>query len=308
MALIEFFKRKGQSGFGYGSTAEEVTRKLDLKDFTYLLTGCNSGLGLETLKTLCMRGANVLACARTIDKANYVCSRISTRAIPLSCDLSEPESINKAIIRIKSMGLLLDGIIANAAIMALPKLQKKFGYELQFFNNHVGHFILITGLISSLKSNGRIVMLSSLSHKKSYKEGIQFDNLSGDKEYSPWLAYGQSKLCNILFSNHLASHILSKNQTSNSLHPGMIPTNLNRHLHPIRVAAFRCAKPLILKTIPQGASTQCYVATKPELSNVSGSYFVDCNIAKPSKYAEDSSLALRLWEHTKEIIRYLNKV
>ena len=304
MALIEFFKRKGQSGFGYGSTAEEVTRDLDLKGFTYLLTGCNSGLGLETLKTLCMRGANVLACARTIDKAKYACSRISTRAIPLVCDLSEPESINKAIIRIKSMGLLLDGIIANAAIMALPKLQKKFGYELQFFNNHVGHFILITGLISNLKSSGRIVMLSSLSHKRSYKEGIQFDNLSGDKGYSPWLAYGQSKLCNILFANHLASQILSKNQTSNSLHPGMIPTNLNRHLHPIRVAAFRCAKPFILKTIPQGASTQCYVATNPKLSNITGSYFVDCNIAKSSKFAQDSSLALKLWEQTEKIIRY----
>ena len=124
MALIEFFKTKGQSGFGYGSTAEEVTRNLDLKGFTYLLTGCNSGLGLETLKILCMRGANVFACARTIDKAIHACSKISTRAIPLACDLSEPDSIKKAIVQIKSMGLLLDGIIANAAIMALPKLQK----------------------------------------------------------------------------------------------------------------------------------------------------------------------------------------
>ena len=305
MALIEFFKKKRQSGFGYGSTAEEVTRDLNLKGFTYLITGCNSGLGLETLKVLCMKGANVFACARTIDKAIQACSKISTRAIPIVCDLSEPDSIKKAIAQIKSMGLLLDGIIANAAIMALPKLQKKYGYELQFFNNHVGHFILITGLISELKSNGRIVMLSSLSHKKSYKEGIQFDNLSGDKEYSPWLAYGQSKLCNILFANHLASQILSKNQTSNSLHPGMIPTNLNRHLHPIRIAAFRCAKPLILKTIPQGASTQCYVATNPNLSKVTGSYFVDCNIAKSSKYAQDSLLAFKLWEKTAEIIRHL---
>ncbi len=305
MALIEFFKRKGQSGFGYGSTAEEVTRDLNLKGFTYLLTGCNSGLGLETLKILCMRVANVLACARTMDKAIQGCFKISTRAIPLACDLSEPDSIRKAIVQIKSMGLLIDGIIANATIMALPKLEKKYGYELQFFNNHVGHFILITGLISVLKSNGRIVMLSSLSHKQSYKEGIQFNNLSGDKEYSPWLAYGQSKLCNILFANHLASQILSKNQTSNSLHPGMIPTNLNRHLHPIRVAAFRCANPFILKTIQQGASTQCYVATNPKLSNVTGSYFVDCNIAKSSKYAQDSLLANRLWKKTKEIVKNL---
>ena len=103
----------------------------------------------------------------------------------------------------------------------------------------------------------------------------------------------------------LASQILSKNQTSNSLHPGMIPTNLNRHLHPIRVAAFRCARPLILKTIPQGASTQCYVATNPKLSNVTGSYFVDCNISKASKHAQDASLALQLWEKTEEITRNL---
>jgi NAD(P)-dependent dehydrogenase (short-subunit alcohol dehydrogenase family) len=304
MSLIEFFKKNGSSGYGYGSTARDVTRNLNLSGCTYLLTGSNSGLGLETLKILTMRGARIIACFRTLEKAKFVCETLpqKNRVIPIAFDLSEPDSIRDAITKVAKLGYQLDGIIANAAIMALPNLQQKFGYELQFFTNHVGHFILVNGLLSQLKADGRVVILSSVSHKMSYRDGIQFENLSGEKEYSPWSAYGQSKLCNMLFAKHLATRMPKSNQTSNSVHPGMIPTNLTRYLPAIRVAIFHLASPLILKSVSQGSATQCYVVTNPKLRNITGSYFVDCNVAIPSHYGQDAEMALELWKRTEKIV------
>ena len=304
MSLIEFFKKNGSSGYGYGSTAKDVTTNLNLSGCTYLITGCNSGLGLESLKILIMRGARVIACFRNLDKAKSTIRSLPQpdKVIPIVFDLSEPNSIRQAIKKIKNVGYQLDGIIANAATMALPKLKQKFGYELQFFTNHVGHFMLVKDLLSLLKPEGRVVTLSSVSHKHSYKDGIQFDNLSGEKEYSSWSAYGQSKLCNMLFAKHLATIMPMSNQTSNSVHPGMIATNLTRHLPAIRVAIFHLARPLILKSIPQGAATQCYVATNSKLCNITGSYFVDSNLAIPNHYGQDSEMASELWKRTEEIV------
>ena len=91
------------------------------------------------------------------------------------------------------------------------------------------------------------------------------------------MAYGQSKLCNLLFAKHLAKKI-KKNQTSNSLHPGMIATNLNRHLPSYRQFLFKLSENIFLKSIPQGAATQSYVLTNPDLDEISGYYFSDCNI------------------------------
>ena len=88
--------------------------------------------------------------------------------------------------------------------MALPKLEKAIGYELQFFTNHIGHFLLVTGLIDRLAPEGRVVMLSSAAHNMAPKGGIAFDNLDGSKGYSAWVAYGQSKMANLLFAKELS--------------------------------------------------------------------------------------------------------
>ena len=91
--------------------------------------------------------------------------------------------------------------------MALPELKQAFGYELQFFTNHIGHFMLVTGLLDQLTETGRVVMVSSDAHKGAPKVGIEFDNLSGERSYSPWNAYGQSKLANLLFAKELAKRL-----------------------------------------------------------------------------------------------------
>ncbi len=305
MSLLAMIKPKGPSGFGYGSTAEDVTAGLSLSGKTYLLTGCNSGLGLETLRVLTLRGAHVIAAARTPEKARAACASVKGPTTAVACELAEPGSVRACITAVKALNIPIDGIICNAGIMALPKLNRAYGYELQFFTNHIGHFILVTGLIDALAAGARVAVLSSRAHEGAPKGGIEFDNLSGEKGYSAWRAYGQSKFANLLFAKELARRFSGTARTANALHPGVIfDTNLTRSMNVPRVIfnpVVGLSNLIVLKTIPQGAATQCYVATNPALAAVSGQYFVDCNIARPRADAEDPLLARRLWDVSEKI-------
>lgn len=302
MSVYELFKKKGPSGFGYGSTAEQVTEGLSLDGKTYLVTGCNSGLGQEALRVLALRGAKVIGTARSVDKAKAACDAIQGQTVPLACELSDPASVRACVAEVKRQGLKLDGIIANAGIMALPKNEQKFGTELQFFTNHVGHFMLVTGLLEQLTETGRVVMLSSAAHTMAPKAGIEFDNLSGEKGYSAWKQYGQSKLANLLFAKELARRFAGTKKTANAVHPGVINTNLGRHMNPVANFFFGVFGPLVLKSVPQGAATEVFVATHPSLANVSGEYFADCNVAKARADADDAALAKKLWDVTEQLV------
>lgn len=305
MSLYELFKKKGPSGFGYGSTAEQVTEGLSLDGKTYLVTGCNSGLGQEALRVLALRGAKVIGTARTVDKAKAACDAIQGQTVPLACELSDPASVRACVAEVKRQGFKLDGIIANAGIMALPKNEQKFGTELQFFTNHVGHFMLVTGLLDQLTDTGRVVMLSSAAHTMAPKSGIEFDNLSGEKDYAPWKQYGQSKLANLLFAKELARRFAGTRKTANAVHPGVIRTNLGRHMNPVANFVFGVFGPLVLKSVPQGAATEVFVATHPSLATVSGEYFADCNVAKARADADDAALAKKLWDVTEQLVAAL---
>lgn len=302
MSLLSMLKGKGASGFGYGSTAEEVTEGLDLSGKTYLVTGCNSGLGLETMRVLCLRGAHVIAAARTTEKATNAIAEVSADGTPVACELSDPASVRACVEAVKQTGRTLDAIICNAGIMALPKLNKSNGYELQFFTNHIGHFILVTGLEEQLAEDGRVVVVSSAAHLQAPKETIEFDNLDGSKRYNAWRNYGQSKMANILFARHLSKRFEGTKRTANALHPGVIQTNLGRHMGSIVKVFFGLFTPLFLKNIPEGAATQCYVATHPSLADVSGEYFADSNLKKTRKDARNDETAAKLWAKSEEIV------
>ena len=295
------FKGKGPSGFGYGSTAEDVTAGLDLSGRTVLLTGCNSGIGKETLRVLAMRGAHVIAAARTLGKARAACDSVGGKTTPVACELSDPASVRACAAEVIALGKPLDAIICNAGIMALPKLEQKHGYELQFFTNHIGHFILVTSLLDSLADKGRVVIVSSDAHNGAPSEGIQFDNLSGERGYRPWASYGQSKLANLLFAKQLAKRLAGTGKTANSLHPGVIHTNLARSMNPIAKGALAIAGPLVLKSAAEGAATQCYLAMHPNVEGVSGEYFADSNVSKSSSKGRDDALAAKLWEVSEKI-------
>jgi WW domain-containing oxidoreductase len=308
MSVYGLLKGKGPNGFGYGSTAEDVTRGLSLQGRTILVTGCNSGLGFEAMRVLAQRGARVIGAARTLDKANAAAATVGGTAEGIACELADPASVRACVETVRRKGVALDAIIANAGIMALPKLNQAFGYELQFFTNHIGHFILVTGLLDRLADDGRVVMLSSAAHMMAPKEGIQFDNLSGAKGYKGWTAYGQSKFANLLFAKELALRFKGTRKTANAVHPGVINTNLGRHLGIpdfIAKAGYGIANALFLKTIPQGAATECYAAANPGAATLNGEYLADSNVAKPRPDSGDPGLARRLWEVSEQIVAKL---
>jgi NAD(P)-dependent dehydrogenase (short-subunit alcohol dehydrogenase family) len=304
MSLLSRFTRPGPSGFGYASTAEEVTRGLDLRGKTYLLTGCNSGLGFETLRVLASRGARLIATARSLDKAREACARAGGDTRPLACDLAEPASVRACAASLSRDGAPLDAIICNAGIMALPQLTQVYGYEKQFFTNHIGHFLLVVTLLPVLAPEGRVVVVSSDAHRRAPKGGVQLDNLSGERGYRPWTAYGQSKLANLLFARELARRLPQPRQSANALHPGVIATNLARDTPLAMQLGLAVLSPLALKSIPQGAATQCYVTTNPGLV-ANGEWFSHCNIARSSRLGNDPELARRLWDASERIVQKL---
>jgi NAD(P)-dependent dehydrogenase (short-subunit alcohol dehydrogenase family) len=307
MSLLALIKgSRGASGFGFASTAEDVTAGINLTGKTILITGINSGLGQESGRVLSMRGAHIIGLARTLEKAQQGCASLSGPSTAIACELSEPTSVRTAVSQIVSSGQKIDVLLCNAGIMALPELHKSNGYELQFFTNHIGHFILVTGLLDSLTDDGRVVMLSSAAHTMPYKEGIQFDNLSGEKEYTGFRAYGQSKLANVLFANELAKRFAGTGKTAYSVHPGGIATNLGRHMQGPSTYMFALVGWIGMKSVPQGAATQCYVSTSPEAPQHSGNYFADSNVKAKSKHGQNDEMGQKLWQVSEEIVAQLN--
>lgn len=295
--------RTPRSPFNRRSTAEQVISGIDLGGKTVLITGCNSGLGFETAQVLAGRGAHVIGAARTRQKAQRAAERISGQITPVACELSDLDSVATCADKVRSMNQPLDVVICNAGIMALPELQQKYGLEMQFVTNHLGHFVLVNRLLERVKQapQGRVVMVSSLAHYSSVAGGINFDNLSGSKRYHPFQFYGQSKLANLLMSNELARKLAGSKATSNAIHPGIIMTPLARNIGSLRTMLASIVSWPVTRSVQQGAATQCYVATAPALEGVSGRYFVDCNPARMSAHAQDPALARRLWAISEEL-------
>ena len=289
-----------KTSFDKTSTAEQVTAGMNLTGMTALVTGCNSGLGLETMRVLASRGAHVIGAARTTEKAESACASVSGKTTPLVVELTDLPGIVAAANQVADLDIPIDMLILNAGIMAVPELHQANGVELQFAVNHLGHFLLENRLHDQVMAAkaGRVVVLSSGAHRWAPEEGIQFDNLSGDKGYEPREAYGQSKTANGLFSRELARRLADTSATPNSLHPGVIMTNLDRYMPP----RDRDPNDPRFKSIPQGAATQCYVATSSDLDGVTGYYFSDCNPAMPNDNMQDDEMAARLWEVSEELV------
>jgi WW domain-containing oxidoreductase len=288
--------------FGKSSTAEEVTAGIDLTGKLALVTGVNSGIGFETMRVLAKRGAHVIGTARTLAKAEAACGQVSGKLTALACELESQDSIRACARSVEGLGRPLDLCIANAGIMALPKRELVNGIEKQFATNHLGHFLLISLLRPRIEGadGARVVIVSSAAHLQAPAVGIAFDDLGAERSYGAWRAYGQSKLANVLFAKSLARR-LGPSRTANALHPGVIGTNLGRNMNPLLGTVMGLVMRPFGKSIPQGAATTCYVATRPELVGVTGQYFSDCAVKEPSRLAQDDALAERLWEVSEKL-------
>lgn len=290
--------------FGARSTASDVVSGLDLSTKAVLITGCNSGIGLASIQALAKSGARIIALARTLQAAQQACSTLQSDHVPIECDLADLRSVAGAIKAVRKLGVRLDAIITNAGIAAPSSLQVRYGVEMQFLVNHVGHFLLVNRLLDLVPdSTGRIVIGSSSSSiRQAPKDGIMFDNLDGHRFYKPFVFYGQSKLATALFAKELSRRVMVRGISVNSVHPGATRgTNLNNGLPVSMKAIFKVAQ-WFMKTPAQGAATQCLLAANPTVGRVSGEYWANCQIAKGNPLLSDEDLATRLWETSEQII------
>jgi NAD(P)-dependent dehydrogenase (short-subunit alcohol dehydrogenase family) len=299
-------KTPPMSAFGEDSTAEEVTEGLDLTGFTYAITGCNSGLGFETMRVLALRGAHVIGIARTREKAEVACESVGGKTTPEYMDLADFDSVVAGAERIRGLNQPLDGLVCNAGVVAVPQLQIVNGVEKHFCVNHLGHFILVNQLMDHViaAEQGRFVFVSSRAHRRAPEGGILFDDLAWENhEYDPQVAYGHSKLANALCSRALAEKLSGTMTTSNSLHPGVIVTNAIRNMPGWQQTAARWLGWMFTKSVEEGAATQTYLATNPALAGVRGFYFDDCNVGEGTAYLTDDAMAERLWQVSAELTR-----
>jgi WW domain-containing oxidoreductase len=259
-----------------------------------VVTGCNSGLGLETLNAFAANGASVIGLARTTEAAARACAEASPACIPVGCDLSNFASIAGALDTIRSLSTPLDAIVANAAAVIPPCLQTRYGVEEQFLTNHLGHFMLVNGIADRLRDGtARIVMVSSgASISQTPSEGIMFDNLDGGQFYDPSIFYAQSKLANALYAKELSRRLASRGIAANSADPGSARTRSRKGLF----------ARLFAKSAAQAAATQAFLAASPEASGITGEYWSDCKISQGNVLLQDTALARRLWDISQEIL------
>ncbi|MEV0789996.1 SDR family NAD(P)-dependent oxidoreductase [Kribbella sp. NPDC050459] len=299
------------SGFGHDSTADEVLAGIDLTGKLAVVTGGYSGLGLETTKALAGAGAHVVVPARRPDAAREV---LGDLAEVDEMDLGSLDSVEAFAERFLASGRPVDIVIDNAAIMASPETRVGPGWEAQFATNHLGHFALVNRLWPAIAADGggRVVSVSSTGHRRS---DIRWDDLEFRLGYDKWEAYGQAKTANVLFAVQLDALGKDFGVRAFALHPGGILTPLQRHLTREEMVGYgwidEDGNPLNpgFKSPEQGAATQVWAATSPQLDGIGGVFLEDCEVAEVSTddtpgvrpYAIDPRSAERLWTVSAEL-------
>ena len=276
--------------------------KAKLEGKTVIVTGANTGIGRETALDLAGRGARVILACRNISKADVAAKDIqnktgNSKVIVKELDLASLRSVRKFASEINESEERLDILVNNAGIMRCPYGTTEDGFEMQLGVNHLGHFLLTNLLLDKLQKSqpSRIINVSSLAHTRGK---ICFDDLQSKREYSPGPAYAQSKLANVLFTRELSKKLDSTDITVTAVHPGVVKTELGRHLSLSKsyLARFSLAPIvwLVFKTPRQGAQTTIHCAVADDIE--SGVYYSDCKSKDPAEQAKDDGVAKKLWE------------
>jgi NAD(P)-dependent dehydrogenase (short-subunit alcohol dehydrogenase family) len=292
------------SELGAGTTAAEAVAGIDLKGKVAVVTGVSAGLGVETARVLRDAGADVIGTARDLDKAHAALSGVDGVNL-VQLDLADLESARVAASEIADRRPRVDILVNNAGVMACPLGRTAQGFEMQLGTNHLGHFAFTRGLLPLLSNGSRIVNLSSRGHLRS---PMRWDDphFRDESTYEKWAAYGQSKTANVLFTVELEKRLGAQGIHAFAVHPGVIMTELSRHLTEDDGAAVMTRLANIqFKDVPQGAATSVWAATSPDLAGRGGLYLEDCHVADVTPgdgsagyapYAMDADEAARLWE------------
>ncbi|XP_041649439.1 retinol dehydrogenase 13 [Cheilinus undulatus] len=277
---------------------------------TVLITGANTGIGKETSRDLARRGARVVMACRDLTRAEQAAEEIrqstgNGNVVIRHLDLASVYSVRQFAKDFMDSEDRLDILINNAGVMMCPKWLTEDGFETQLAVNHLGHFLLTNMLLPMLRSSApsRVVTVSSIAHKGGR---IDLDDLFFSRRpYSSLESYRQSKLANVLFSRELARRLNGSGVSAFSLHPGVIRTELGRHVHssfPLLGALLSLPSLLLMKTPWQGSQTTLYCALTPGLEAKSGSYFSDCAEKQTAPEGRDDAVARKLWEESARLV------
>jgi NAD(P)-dependent dehydrogenase (short-subunit alcohol dehydrogenase family) len=301
------------------STEKWTTKNIpDMRGKTVIITGANSGIGYEAARALATRNARVIMACRNLEKGEQAASKIRAETPTadlkvMALDLADLASVRRFAEAFLGENTHLDILINNAGIMAVPYGKTVDGFEMQIGTNHFGHFLLTGLLFDSLEKTpkSRVVTVSSYAHAIGR---INFDDLNSEKSYQRWLAYGQSKLANLLFAYELQRRTSqkSKNPVSVAVHPGYAATNLQHTSW-----SFSLLNPIFAQSPEMGALPTLYAATSPDIR---GGEFIGPDSffgqrgyptkTHSSRRSYDEETARRLWEISEQAtgVSYLETI
>ncbi len=277
---------------------------MQLSDKTIVITGANSGIGLETSRELARGGATVVMACRDLARAKAARADIANSVpgaklalVPL--DLASLASVRACADTLVAQWPRIDVLINNAGLFPFKRQLTEDGFEMQFGVNHLAHFLLTQNLMPALlaAARPRVVNVASMMH---HLGKIDFDSLRGERPYGALKAYAQSKLCNVLFARELARRHGGDGLLSWSLHPGPVGTNImgrglvNRTLYRL-IGAYMSAR--------RGARTSVHLASADGIEATNGAYYDEFLKVKPgSRLSQDATLAARLWEVSASLV------
>jgi retinol dehydrogenase 12 len=276
----------------------------DLQGRTFLVTGANSGIGRAMVEALAARGGHVVLAARSEERTRPVldgirAQRPSAAVEFLRVDVSDLASVRRAAATYLATGRPLDVLVNNAGVGGTNGLSAD-GFDLTYATNHIGPFLLTSLLLPAIERapQGRIVNVSSIGHMQVKRIDWTLLERRTEPRKSGFLDYGITKLMNILHAKELARRLAGTRVTTYALHPGGVRSNIWRALP----APVQWGIKLFLISNEEGAKTQLYCATAPELAGVSGRYYDKSREVPPSRLAEDPALARELWARTEGAI------
>ncbi|WP_394851226.1 SDR family oxidoreductase [Pendulispora rubella] len=270
----------------------------ELADKVVLVTGANSGIGLEASVKLARMGARLVMVGRSRPKLDAAVAEVTQRAgsrqvTSMRCDFSSQAAIRELAEEFRRSHTRLDVLVNNAGSVSDRRQVTVDGLEQTFAVNHLGYFLLTNLLLDLLKAAApaRIVNVSSDGHRGA---DLDFDDLQLEKGYQIMRAYRRSKLGNVLFTRELAKKLAGTGITVNSLHPGEVATNIWSHAPWFAKPVLAVAKRFMI-TPEQGGDTIVYLATSPEVEGKNGGYYEKNRLVEPAPLGRDDALAEKLW-------------
>ncbi len=273
-----------------------------MQDRICLVTGASTGIGKATALALAQQGATVVVVCRNAAKAEATVAGIRTQSgnqkvDALVADLSSQAAIHTLVAEFHQRYPALHVLVNNAGIAQAQRQLTVDGIEMTFAVNHLAYFLLARLLQGALLAGApsRIINVSSAAH---HHGRLDFDNLQGEKKYTMWGAYSLSKLCNLLFTFELSRRLDCRQITVNALHPGVISTEIFRETPRYLQWLAR----LFASDAGTGAETSVFLATAPEVAEVTGTYFAKRKPVEPAPSARDRDSASRLWRISETLV------